>query len=243
MTDAPKVAICTPYYRTVEAPMFLSAMSMGFACGGRVAAVGIGTSGCYIEDNRNGCVEYALNMEKQAGFRFDWLLWLDSDMQFPPDALLRLLAHDKDIVGVNYRQRTPPYAACGVYADHTDNHLMEPGLHRMEQLPTGLLLTRCQIYREMGYPWFRPGLRNEPRDDIYFCRQVRSMGYDIWCDHDLSFQVVHHDNGQAIPWFRPDQIVRHEGGIIDNDKAAEAGRERAALSGRDFRVQLKAEMA
>lgn len=229
---APKVAICTPYYRTIEPACFLSAMAMGFACADKVAALPMGTSGCYIEDNRNGCVEYMLN----TGIDFDWLLWIDSDMQFPSDALLRLISHDKDIVGVNYRQRTPPYAAVGIYLDHTDDHLMEPGLHKMEQLPTGFLLTRFKIYREMVYPWFKPGLRDEPRDDVYFCQYAKSLGYDLWCDHDLTFNIIHHD-GYPIPWFRPDQIIRSEGAIINNTKAAEAGADRARLSGKIFGEQ------
>ena len=53
----------------------------------------------------------------------DEILWVDTDMQFPEDALLRLLAHDKDIVGCNYRTRTPPYACAGIY----QNGVMAPG--------------------------------------------------------------------------------------------------------------------
>lgn len=234
MTTVPKVAICVPYYRTVEGPTAMAFMALGFGSAAHVAAVPISTRGCYIEDNRNGCVQYALNM----GIDFDWLLWIDTDMVFPPDALVRLISHDKDIVGANYRQRTPPYAAVGVYAGGGDTQLMDPGLLEMEQMPTGLLLTRFDIYRKMAYPWFRPGLHNEPRDDIYFCRMAKSMGYRIWCDQDLTFETVHHD-GYPIPWFRPDQIVRHEGGIIDNEKAAEAGKERAKLSAEMFAAQQR----
>jgi hypothetical protein len=35
----------------------------------------------------------------------DWLLWLDADMDFPADALIRLLRHNVDIVGGDYRLR------------------------------------------------------------------------------------------------------------------------------------------
>lgn len=225
-----RVAVCIPYYRSVEPAMM---MSFGELCA-RSAMAGleflpIGTRGCYIEDNRNGCVEYAINM----GVDWDWLLWIDTDMRFPGDALLRLLAHDKDIVGANYRQRTPPYAYTGVYADGRDDHILEPGLHRMAQMPTGLLLTRFDIYRKMGYPWFRPGLRHEARDDIYFCRQAAALGYEIWCDHDLTKEVVHIDV-QEIPWFDKDNVIVAEGAQIDNVKAAAEGRKRAEMSKEAF---------
>lgn len=225
--SAPKVAICIPYYRACEGPTLLSCMDLSARSAASVAMLPIGTAGCYIEDNRNGCIEYAL----ATGIPFDWVLWIDSDMIFPGDALLRLLAHDKDIIGANYRIRTPPYTCAGIYHDRMDTHLLEPGLHRMAQMPTGLLLTRFDIYRRMGYPWFKPGLRSEPRDDIFFCRRALDLGYEIWCDHDLTKQV-RHITVQEIGWFTDDQIkpVAVHGAQLDLEKSAEEGRKRASLS-------------
>ena len=39
---------------------------------------------------------------------FDYIWWVDSDMKFPIDAPMRLLARDKAIVGANYRRRRFP---------------------------------------------------------------------------------------------------------------------------------------
>ena len=39
----------------------------------------------------------------------EWVLWLDSDMMFPPTTLLRLLGHNQNIVGCNYMKRTYPF--------------------------------------------------------------------------------------------------------------------------------------
>ena len=221
--SAPKVAICVPYYRSVEGPTAMCFMGLGFRSAAHIAAVPISANGCYIEDNRNGAVQHAL----ATGIDFDWLMWIDGDMIFPHDALLRLIEHDKDIVGANYRQRHPPHGFAGQYLDGSDNHLMEPGLHRMRWMPTGLLLTRFDIYRKLSYPWFKPGLNNEPRDDVYFCGLAANAGYEIWCDHDLTFQIGHISD-QTIPWFQPEQlrpVVR--GASINNERSAEEGRERA----------------
>ncbi|HEY6028335.1 MAG TPA: hypothetical protein VIV09_15670, partial [Pseudolabrys sp.] len=38
----------------------------------------------------------------------DYILWLDTDMRFPKDTLIRLLAHDRDIVAANYVTRQIP---------------------------------------------------------------------------------------------------------------------------------------
>lgn len=230
-----KVAMGIPYYRSVEGPTLLSCMHMAMlSADAKIAMLPIGTSGCYIEDNRNGCIEYALN----TGIDFTHFLWIDGDMIFPGNALIRLLAAGKDIVGANYRQRTPPYAHVGVYEDRGVD-LMAGGLHKMVQMPTGLLLTRFDIYRKMGYPWFKPGLHSEPRDDIFFCRRAAEMGYEIWCDHDLS-KEVQHITVQNVPWFQPDQVVRVEGAQIDNEKAGKAAAERAALSRDEFAANRSA---
>ncbi len=230
----PKVAIAIPYYRSVEGPTLLSCMELAARSASGVAMLPIGTSGCYIEDNRNGSVEYAL----KTGIPFDYLLWIDGDMIFPGDALLRLLAHDKDIVGANYRQRTPPYSFVGHYLDGSDTHLLDPGLWPMAHLPTGLLLTRFNIYRKLPYPWFKPGLRDEPRDDVYFCNYARHHGYEVWCDHDLT-KEVRHITVQQVPWFSPEQIVTVAGAELDMERGAGEAAKRAALSRKSYEATIK----
>src|SRR6266550_5599577 len=234
MTSVPKVAICVPYYRQCEGPTLLCAMGLAFRSAAHVAAMPIGTSGCYVEDNRNGCVQYALD----TGIPFDWLLWLDSDMIFPDDALLQLISHDKDIVGANYRTRTPPYGYAGHYLDGDDSHLLEPGLWQMGHLPTGVMLTRFEIYQKLDYPWFKPGLNYQPRDDVYFCNLARDNGYKIWCDHDLTFKVRHRAE-QEIGWFAPEQIVQVEGAQLNMDKSAEGARDRAKLSRESYEAATR----
>jgi hypothetical protein len=225
-----RVAMGIPYYRSVEGPTLLSCMDLAArSAEAGIAMLPIGTAGCYIEDNRNGCVQYAMN----TGIDFTHLLWIDGDMIFPGNALLRLLAAGKDIVGANYRTRTPPYKHAGVYKDRSGAPLSQGGLHQMEQMPTGLLLTRFDIYRKMGYPWFKPGLHSEPRDDIYFCRRAVEMGYEIWCDHDLT-REVQHITVQQLPWFAPEQLVQVTGAEINNAESAKAAQERAAHSAEKF---------
>ncbi len=232
--SVPKVAICVPFYRSVEGPTLLSCMELAMRSAATCAMLPIGTSGCYVEDNRNGCVEFALN----TGIPFDWLLWIDGDMVFPGDALLRLIAHDKDIVGANYRQRTPPYKFVGPYADGSDTHLLEPGLHRMAHLAAGLLLTRFDIYRKMPYPWFKPGVHNEARDEVYFCMHAKSLGYEIWCDHDLTNQVSHLGQ-QQIGWFTKDQIIEVKGAQINLDENKGMSDDRAAIARREYEAATR----
>lgn len=233
--SAPKIAISIPYYKNVEGPTLYSCMDLSMRSAAHCAMLPISSTGCYVEDTRNGAVQYALN----TGIPFDFMLWIDADMIFPGDALMRLLAHDKDIIGANYRTRTPPHSFCGIYAGLGDRQptaekLLSPGIHPMIQMPAGLLLTRFDIYRKMGYPWFKPGMHSEPRDDIYFCRKATSLGYEIWCDHDLT-KEVRHIAGQELSWFAPEQLVNvTEGAQIDLIKGQAAAKHRAHLSRKEF---------
>jgi len=234
---APKVAIGIPYRKTWEGRTGMAMMGLVARSAAQVAMLPIGSDGCYVEENRNGIVQYAFD----TGIPFDWLLWIDTDMIFPDDSLLRLLAHSKnvdsgrtpgraDIVGANYRQRIPPYSFVGFYMDGSDAHLNEPGLHRMRHLPAGLLLTRFDIYRKLKPPWYRaPRVKGEPRDEVYFCNAAREAGYEIWCDHDLT-REVRHIGDQEIPWFLPEQIVKVEGAYLKAERHETETKERAQAS-------------
>jgi hypothetical protein len=59
-----------------------------------------------IDEMRNK----AIGMAREQGKK--WLLFTDADMNYPPDALRRLLSHDKKIVGGLCRQRRRPFKMC-----------------------------------------------------------------------------------------------------------------------------------
>jgi hypothetical protein len=235
----PKIGIAIPYYRVWEGPMALSCMAMAARTASvftqistdedKAGMLPVATSGCYVESNRNALVNYFLD----SSIPFTHILWIDTDMQFPEDALLRLLAHDKDIVGANYRTRTPPYSCAGIY-ERGDSVTMTAGLHRMVQIPTGLLLVKFDVFKKLPFPWFKEShSKTEARDDVYFCHLARAKGYEIWCDNDLTKEVVHIDT-QQIPWFSPDQIkqVEVKGAQLNLERSDAEGREQARSTGK-----------
>jgi hypothetical protein len=121
------------------------------------------------------------------------ILWVDSDMGFPPDSLHRLLAHDLDIVGANYPRRVRPYWSS---ASDLDGKVLDPssvGLQEVGVIGFGLVLTkRCVFEAEYEMPLFahhdEGGYCTE---DVAFCRKVRKTGFKVWVDHDLSRDVRH----------------------------------------------------
>lgn len=173
------------------------------------AAVGVnvriaGGEGAYTEVNRNNLVETALRMGA-AG-----IMWVDSDMRFPSDALLRLMGHDKDIVGAMYRERDMPFRFHGCFLDGDDNRAWDTGLQPAALLPGGMILVKRGVYEQLPRPWYK--LDEEgARDDYYFCKTALSAGLSIWCDMDLTREVKHRGE-QDVGWFEEGEAaVRREG--------------------------------
>ena len=75
---------------------------------------------------------------------------IDSDIVVPPDALVRLLKHDKDIVGCPYPMRKWPHALVGLPKDTTKFEGLEP----CHFLPGGCMLVRTDVYRKLKKPWY-----------------------------------------------------------------------------------------
>ncbi len=200
--------------------MAFQATCLAIASAPHVDLIPINIRGEDTAQGRNRLVRLAL--EGNA----DWVLWIDADMIFPPEALLRLLAHDRDIVGVDYRLRAPPFKRIGLFMHDDDpkRHTRVPraqaqarqsGLIEMAMLGLGLILVRANVFRKLPSPWFgRTWVKEHATpdnpdgfstEDTYFCNVARHYGYPIWCDLDLSAQVQH--IGEAcVPWRMPGAI-------------------------------------
>lgn len=132
---------------------------------------------------------------------FDYIWWIDSDMKFPIDTPLRLLARDKPIVGANYRRRRFPNpnftgmtGSAGNFQEfHTTDN--SPAMELIDVLPHGLVLVKREVYEKIPQPHYLqeyvPELNLEIGEDIFFCQQAKKSGYEIWCDQELSREVAH----------------------------------------------------
>jgi hypothetical protein len=135
------------------------------------------------------------------------ILWLDTDMAFPRDALLRLLAHDLPVVGINYCQRGEPYEFVAIKEvswapDGKTKKLVtgarSAGVEEVEAVGFGMVLMKTDILAclpplaEKPWFWFEwiSGER-QVGEDVYFCRILREAGHKIYVDHDLSKDCAH----------------------------------------------------
>lgn len=149
-----------------------------------------------IAAKRNHCVESFL-----ARPEYEWLLFLDSDMTPPPDAVTRLLSHGKPVVGALCYTRNPPYRTCAGWYDAASKtaKALKPkqGLAEVGEIGTGCLLIHRAVFETLPAPWFEY-LPNQPghHSDGVFARKVRAAGIPVFCDSDL---IVGHLTVVPVP--------------------------------------------
>lgn len=129
------------------------------------------------------------------------ILFLDSDMRFPPDTLQRLLHWNKAIVGCTYSQRKSPRALTHEALDRSTTIDMNAGeLQEVRSLGFGCILVRADVVRAIPRPWFQVELSTEldatgaekhRSEDRTFCDKARAAGFPIHCDMVLSRELEH----------------------------------------------------
>lgn len=119
------------------------------------------------------------------------VLFVDSDMLFPAEALNKLLALNKDIVGVEYNKRKfplePTHKPLTTIEIATEDNVQVP--YKCEYVGTGLMLVNLSIFKTMTEPWFLFGRDKEGQvvlgEDVWFCKTAQDCGFEVWCDPSL----------------------------------------------------------
>ena len=197
-----KIAIGIPCHGDIKRATFFSCIKMQNHMYTREETAELGieaiqwwySEGSILPAGRADIVENAL--EKQA----DWLFWVDADMEFPPDTLLRLLRHKQGIVGANYVRRKLPCVPVAYKRDREGSNLVwteedSTGLEEVDHVGFGCLLTNMNVFKETPRPWFMFGYARDRRryigEDVLFFSAAREAGYKAYVDHDLSKEVNH----------------------------------------------------
>lgn len=193
MTDTlPSVGIAFPSGDMVHADFAMALATLCHGCASLKIEI-INTKSSIVAIARNNAVALA----QRAGV--DYLWFVDSDIIFPPTALLRLLIHQQDVVGATYVKRVPPHPVLGT-ALNPQPVDPPPGLLEMVRIPTGCLLIRMSVFERLAKPYFYFGVNEADGDiigeDYLFCDNVRNAGLRIWCDASLSKELGH--IGQAV---------------------------------------------
>ena len=135
----------------------------------------IAVEGYTIAENRNYLASQALRNGSH------YLLMVDDDMTFPPDTLEKMLATEKQIVGVLSYSRKLPLQTTLVPMEEIKDELFE-----CKEVGGGILLIDMTIFNRMPQPWFAfetyPFGMIKVGEDAYFCHKAREMGITVWCE-------------------------------------------------------------
>lgn len=139
--------------------------------------------GPYLDLARESCLVMALAAKS------DYLVFIDTDIQFPADALTKLLAHGKDIIGGTYHEKRLPLVSTVKLNDLNDGatvaHTLPDAPFQCASVATGFMainlkrLTAC-----MAPPCFAYSSQGGQfmGEDVAFCRRARAAGLEVWCD-------------------------------------------------------------
>lgn len=149
-------------------------------------------SGVRTDRNRNYILQHALDLN------MDYILWLDSDMLYPHDIILKYLQSDFDVMGCLYFKRSSPYDPVG-YVKGDDPlkpfHALDPRLLpkdavlEVDGLGFGGMMVNMKVYKAMGDDkWMKYGdnfhlpykCEGQLTHDLEFCRTVQKHGFKIF---------------------------------------------------------------
>lgn len=138
----------------------------------------------------------------------DWILMLDDDMIVPPDLLVKLMAHNKDVIGALYFQRGGAYHPVIMkmkskkdgfksidFINHHDPIVRSPGLHQVDGvIGGGCMLFKTEVFNKIPQPYF--WIDGIVGTDVHVCDQLRRAGVEIWVD--TSIELGHVGDPQII---------------------------------------------
>lgn len=141
---------------------------------------------------RNFCVEHFLKTD------MTHLLFIDSDVVPPDDAIEQLIAADQPfITGLYPSMRQTPQGEIAkvfnafVYADDGNGNYglvpivgAEGGIAPIDRAGAGCLLITREVIEKVGQPWFKFQYRENGimyfGEDIDFCKKAQDAGYQLY---------------------------------------------------------------
>lgn len=138
-------------------------------------------------------------VKSSIGVGSDYILWLDSDMTFPSTTALRLLSHQIDIVGCNYKKRSIPQNPVAYKKLYDwDSWLpldIDEGLVEVEGVGMGCLLMKSNVFDKLDKPYFEFTYNqkddNWMGEDFQLLTKLRNIGYKVMIDTSLTHEIGH----------------------------------------------------
>ena len=158
---------------------------------------------CYLDRARNTCATLFLQTDCTD------IIYVDSDISFEKDTMLRLLKYDKDIVVGAYPYRSDEKLGFPVILQAGQCKDEETGLAKAQSVTIGMGRIKRSVFERMKdyykilkdqfdiYSFFDTGQRFLCRgdntwygEDNYFCMRWREMGGEMFIAPDMNFTHI-----------------------------------------------------
>ena len=142
----PKVYVAMPCYDSMRVETCVSLIDTFSALGGS----GIE---CKFKSVKTSLVTHGRNLLTAGSMDsgFDYMLFVDADVEFSPEAVMRMLVPEKDIICTPYRNKEDPwidrYSVKFKDKDHIE--ILEWDIIEIEEGPAGLMLISRKVYERL----------------------------------------------------------------------------------------------
>lgn len=182
--------IMRSFIEGVQARLLPDKKSFNIAYATQIGVVNQNSS--IIEVGRNTMVQNAINLG------VDYLLTLDSDMTFPPDTLIRLLKHGKDLVCCDAVKRREPFGTVckGLDGKPINHDRVRKKLIELKGGTSAVQLVSVKALKKIEPPhyavtWDDNDGTKFVGEDYYFNEKARCAGAKTYCDTELSKEIGH----------------------------------------------------
>jgi len=168
----------------------------------------------YVSCARNALTALFLKSE------YDYLLFIDSDVEFKPEAVIHMLVTKKDIILTPYRVKIPEDPNLVKYTISFENDreipILSGDLVEIKEGPAGLMLIHRKVFEFLMDSCTRLKINHPQKkesdpylynfwdttfdmdnglwrgEDISFCRLARDYGFKIYAN--IKSETIHHGN-------------------------------------------------
>ena len=189
----PKVYVATPCYDMMRIETCVSLLDTFSALGGS----GIE---CRFKSVKTSLVTHGRNL-LTCGFLnsgFDYMLFVDADVEFKPEAVMRMLVPKKDIICTPYRVKEDGMKYAVKFNDSKDIKILPWDIVEIEEGPAGKMNDEIgaetdAIDSYMYNFWdttFHLDTGEWKGEDLSFCALVKDAGFKIYAN--LDSETTHH---------------------------------------------------
>jgi hypothetical protein len=199
-----KIKICIPHYCGLSKETIESVRNLK----DKIDFDVIVTESTYIATGRNNSIlgKASSNVKPILDKQYSHYLMVDSDIQFTPEQVIRLVNHKIPIVAGLYKSRCNDDGVAGYFSLVEGNcnkslSMLYNGLEIVDWCGAGFLLIESEVLQNMDYPWFRhlyvPYTEIDGTnhclctgEDMGFCILAKKAGYKIVVDCDCKVNHI-----------------------------------------------------